>query len=53
MKLALVSILAVASLSLAGCDDKKPEPAKPTGTTAPAAAAPAPAAKGTAAPAGW
>ncbi len=55
MKLALVSILAVGSLSLAGCEDKKPEPAKPAVTTVVVvvAPAPAPAAKATAAPAGW
>lgn len=49
MKLALVSILAVASLSLSlvGCEDKKPEPA------APAASGAAPAAKASAAPGGW
>lgn len=51
MKLALISILAVASLSLTACgEDKKPEPAKPTGTTA---ASGAPAAKASAAPGGW
>lgn len=50
MKLALVSILAVASLSLAACEDKKPEPAKAAGTTAPTGAA---APKGSAAPGGW
>ena len=55
MKLALVSVLAVASLSLAACDDKKPEPAKPAATTtngtAPTGAATA---KATAAPGnGW
>ena len=51
MKLAFVSILAVASLSLAACDDKKPEtPATAaTGTATGAAAAP----KGSAAPGGW
>jgi uncharacterized lipoprotein YbaY len=51
MKLALVSILAVASLSLAACDDKKPAApgAAPTSTSTAAAAAP----KGSAAPAGW
>jgi hypothetical protein len=52
MKLALISILAVASLSLTACgEDKKPEPTKPTGTTAASGAAPA--AKASAAPAGW
>jgi ABC-type oligopeptide transport system substrate-binding subunit len=52
MKLALISILAVASLSLTACgEDKKPEPTKPTGTTAPTGAAPT--AKASAAPAGW
>lgn len=51
MKLALVSILAVASLSLAACEDKKPEGAAPSTTTAPTGAAPA--AKASAAPGGW
>jgi uncharacterized lipoprotein YbaY len=51
MKLALVSILAVASLSLAACEDKKPEPAKAATTSAPTGAAAAP--KSSAAPGGW
>jgi hypothetical protein len=52
MKLALVSILAVASLSLTACgEDKKPEPTKPSTTAAATGAAPAP--KASAAPGGW
>ncbi len=47
MKLALVSILAVASLSLAACEDKKPEA---PGAVAPTGAAAAP--KPSAAPTG-
>ena len=49
MKLALFSILAVASLSLAACEDKKPEGAAATPTGTAAAAAP----KSSAAPGGW
>jgi hypothetical protein len=49
MKLALVSILAVASLSLAACD-KKPEAASPAATATGAAAAPKPSAAPTG---GW
>jgi uncharacterized lipoprotein YbaY len=50
MKLALVSILAVASLSLAACEDKKPEAATPAATSTGAAAAPKPSAAPTG---GW
>jgi len=52
MKLAFVSILAVASLSLAACDDKKPEtPATAAATATATGAAAAP--KSSAAPGGW
>ena len=50
MKLALVSILAVASLSLTACADKKPDAATPAATTTAAAAAPKPSAAPTG---GW
>ncbi len=53
MKLALVSILAVASLSLAACEDKKPEPANAAATTTAAATRAAAAPKPSAAPGGW
>lgn len=52
MKLALVSILAVASLSLAACEDKKPEPTNAAGATTTMATGAAAAPKPSAAPAG-
>jgi hypothetical protein len=56
MRIVLSVMLAVCSLAAAGCDDKKPDVAKPAPTaasTSTADAKPAPPPAKTAAPGGW
>jgi uncharacterized lipoprotein YbaY len=54
MKVLLVSLLAVASLAIVACDDKKPDaPAKPAATSTGAAANTAAPAKSAAPGGGW
>jgi hypothetical protein len=55
MRIVVCALLAVGSLTVVGCDDKKPaeKPAATAAATATAAAKPAPAPAKTAAPGGW